>query len=141
MLTTTINCPDVTVKYVRPGLNRTLTRATVSVAALSGATTTAVAFLLRGAGVPLVVHGEIPLAGFAQFTVFAAVVGGVVLSLLNKLSSSPGRWFLRLAIGFTALSCIVPAVFAETAASKIALVALHVLAASIIVPVLVRHAN
>jgi hypothetical protein len=140
-MTTAINCPDITVKHARPGLNRTLTRDTVSVAVLSGATTTAVAFLFRSAGVPLAVHGEIPLAGFAQFTFFGAVIGGVVLGLLNRLSSSPRRWFLRLTTGSTALSCIVPAVFAETVASKIALVALHVLAASIIVPVLVRHAK
>jgi len=140
-MTTTINFPDTGVKHSRSALISTLTRATVSAAVLSGATTTAAAFLLRSAGVPLAVHGEIALAGFAQFTIFGAVVGGMLLALLNKLSSSPRRWFLRLTIGFTALSCIVPAAFADTTASKIALVALHLLAASIIVPVLARHAH
>jgi hypothetical protein len=140
-MTTAINYSDIAGKNARFGLTRTLTRATVSVAAISGVITTAVALLFRSAGDPLAVHGEIPLAGFAQFTIFGAVIGGVVLALLNKLSSSPLRWFLRLTIGFTALSCIVPVVFAETTTSKIALAALHLLAASIIVPVLVRHAN
>lgn len=140
-MTTAINSPDITVKHSRFGVTRTLTRSTVSVAAISGVTTTAVAFLIRSAGVPLAVHGEIPLAGFAQFTIFGAVIGGVVLALLNRSSASPRRRFLQLTIGFTALSCIVPVAFAATPSSKIALVALHVLAASIIVPVLVRHAN
>jgi uncharacterized membrane protein len=140
-MTTAINSPDITVKHSRFGVTRTLTRSTVSVAAISGVTTTAVAFLIRSAGVPLAVHGEIPLAGFAQFTIFGAVIGGVVVALLNRFSAFPRRRFLQLTIGFTALSCIVPAAFAATPSSKIALVALHVLAASIIVPVLVRHAN
>ena len=140
-MTTAIHCPDVAVKRARFGPTRTLTRATFSAAVISGAATTSAAFLFRSAGIPLAVHGEIPLAGFAQFTILGAIIGGFVLALLKKRSSSPRPWFLRLAIGFTALSCVVPSVFAETTASKIALVALHVLAASIIVPVLVRHAN
>jgi hypothetical protein len=140
-MTTAITCPDVADRNTGFGLTRTLTRATASVAAISGAAATAAAFLLRSAGIPLAVHGAIPLAGFAQFTILGAVIGGVVLALLNQLSSFPRRWFLRLTIGFTALSCVVPATLAETTAGKIALVALHVLAASIIVPVLVRHAH
>jgi hypothetical protein len=136
-MATAINCPDIAVKDGRFGL----TRATVAAAVASGITTTTVAFLLRSAGVPLAVHGEIPLAGFAQFTILGAIIGGVVLALLNKLTTFPLRWFLRLSIGFVALSCIVPALFAATTAGKFALVALHLLAASIIVPVLVRHAN
>ena len=140
-MTTAFNYSDLAGKRVRLGPTRTLTRTTVGVAAVSGVVTTAAALLFRSAGVPLAVHGEIPLAGFAQITILGAVIGGVLVALLNKLSSSPLRWFLRWTVGCTALSCIVPAVFAETTASKIALVALHLLAASIIVPVLVRHAN
>jgi hypothetical protein len=140
-MTTGINYTEIAVTHARFGLTRTLTRATVSVAALAGVATTVVAFLLRSAGVPLAVHGEIPLAGFTQFTVVGAVIGGVFMALLKRFSTSPRRRFLELTIGLTALSCIVPTAFAQTTASRIALVALHVLAASIIVPVLVRQAN
>jgi hypothetical protein len=108
---------------------------------LSGATTTVIAALLRTAGVPLDVHGKIPLAGFAQFTIIGAIIGGVLLAILNRLSSTPRRLFIRLTIGFTALSCTVPAAFADTISSKISLVALHLLAAAIIVPVLARLAD
>jgi hypothetical protein len=47
-------------------------------------------------------------------------------------------------VGFsslTAFSCVAPAALADTIASKIALVALHLVAAAIIVPVLARRAR
>jgi hypothetical protein len=46
-----------------------------------------------------------------------------------------------MAIGLTALSCVAPAALADTTASKVALVALHLVAAAIIVPVLARRAR
>jgi len=140
-MTTVTNSPDTTVRHARSRLTCTLPRATASVGALSGATTTAIAVLLRTAGVPLAVHGKIPLAGFAQVTIIGAIIGGVLLAVLNRLSPTPRRLFLRLTIGFTALSCMVPAAYAETVSSKISLVALHLLAAVMIVPVLARLAD
>jgi hypothetical protein len=107
----------------------------------AAAATTAGAALLRAAGVPLAVHGKIPLASFAQVTFIAAVCGGVLLAVLIRRSSASRQRFVRITAGLTALSCVVPAVFADTTASKIALVVLHVLAAAIIVPVLARHAR
>ena len=44
-------------------------------------------------------------------------------------------------MAFTAISCTLPAVFADTTAGKAALVSLHLVAAAIIIPVLARHAN
>ena len=46
-----------------------------------------------------------------------------------------------LTVGLTAISCVLPAAFADTTASKIALVGLHLVAAVSIVPVLARHAG
>jgi hypothetical protein len=46
-----------------------------------------------------------------------------------------------MTIGLTAISCVLPAAFADTTASKFALVGLHLVAAAIIVPVLARHAD
>jgi hypothetical protein len=43
--------------------------------------------------------------------------------------------------GLTAISCFLPAAFADTTASKVALAGLHLAAAAIIVPVLARHAG
>jgi hypothetical protein len=125
----------------RHRLTRTLPRATASAGALAAVATTAGAAVLRGGGVPLAVHGKIPLAAFAQLTFLAAVGGGVLMAVLIRRGSAARQRFIRVTAGLTALSCAAPAAFADTTASKIALVALHLLAAGIIVPVLARHAD
>jgi hypothetical protein len=108
---------------------------------LAAAATIAGAAGLRAAGDPLAVHGNIPLAAFAQITLVGAVSGGVLLAVLNRWSSDPHRRFIQMAVGLTALSCAAPAACADTVGSKSALVALHLVAAAIIVPVLERHAD
>jgi hypothetical protein len=133
--------PSTTVKHVPSRLTRTLPRTTVSVGVLAAAATTAGAAVLRAAGIPLAVHGKIPMAAFAQFTFIAAVAGGVLLAVLIRRVCAPRQRFVQSTAGLTALSCAVPAAFADTIASKIALVALHLLAAAIIVPILARHAD
>jgi peptidoglycan/LPS O-acetylase OafA/YrhL len=87
------------------------------------------------------VHGTIPLAAFAQLTFLAAVGGGVLLAVLIRRSCAPRQRFVRITAGLTVLSCAVPVAFADTTASKAALVVLHLVAAAIIVPVLARHAD
>jgi len=141
MSTVTTTSPDVTVGRAPSRLTSTLPRTTVAVGVLAAAVTTVGAVALRAAGVPLAVHGKIPLAGFAQITIIAAVIGGVLLALLNRRSDAPRQRFVQMAIGLTAISCVAPVAFADTTASKIALVALHLVAAAIIVPVLARHAD
>jgi peptidoglycan/LPS O-acetylase OafA/YrhL len=141
MSTVTSTSPDVTVGRARSRLARTLPRATFSVGVLAAAVTTAAAAALRGGGVPLAVHGKIALASFAQITFVAAVIGGVLVALLNRRSCAPRQRFFQLTIGLTVLSLLVPAAFADTGASKIALVGLHLIAAAIIVPVLAGHAD
>jgi len=64
-----------------------------------------------------------------------------VAGLLIRRSAAPRRRFVRIAIGLTALSCVAPLEFADTTASRIALVGLHLVAAAIIVPVLARYAD
>jgi hypothetical protein len=139
IVSTVTASPGTTV--TRHRLTRTLPRATASAGALAAAATTAGAAVLRGGGVPLAVHGRIPLAAFAQLTFLAAVGGGVLVAVLIRCGSAARQRFIRITAGLTALSCAAPAAFADTTASKIALVALHLLAAGIIVPVLARHAD
>jgi len=131
----------VTAEHVPTRLTGTLARTTVSVGVLAAAVTIAGAVGLRAAGVPLAVHGKIPLAGFAQITFVAAVIGGVLVAFLNRRSSAPRQRFVEMTIGLTAISCAAPATFADTTASRIALVGLHLVAAAIIVPALARHAE
>jgi hypothetical protein len=141
MSTVTATAPDITGERPPCRLTSTLPRTTVSVGVVAAAVTTAGAVALRASGVPLAVHGKIPLAGFAQITIIAAVIGGVLLAVLKRHSDAPRQRFAQVAIGLTAISCVAPTAFADTTASKIALVALHLVAAAIIVPVLARHAG
>jgi peptidoglycan/LPS O-acetylase OafA/YrhL len=138
-VTTTTASPDTTVKRSGARLTSTLPRATASAGVLGAAGTTAAAAAMRAAGDPLAAHGAIQLAAFAQVTVVAAVAGGVLMAVLVRRSAAPRQRFVRITAALTAISCAVPAVFADTMASKIGLVALHVLAAAIIVPVLARR--
>ncbi len=140
-MSTDTTSADISVKRAASRLTRTLPRATVSVGVLAAGATTAGAAVLRAAGIPLAVHGQIPLAGFAQITFIAAAIGGVLLAVLNRRSSAPRPRFIQMTTGLAALSCLAPAAFADTAASKMALIALHLVAAAIIVPVLARHAD
>ena len=134
-------CPEITVERRPSRLTSTLPRSTVSAGVLAAAVTTAGAGALQAAGVPLAVHGKIPLTGFAQITFIAAVICGVLLALLNRRSSAPRQRFVQITAGLTAISCALPAAFADTTASKVALVGLHLVAAAIIVPVLARYAG
>jgi Family of unknown function (DUF6069) len=119
-----------------------LRRTTVVAGLVAAAATTGVAAAIHAAGVSFEVDGEmIPLAGFTQMTALGAVIGGVLLAVLNRRSRSARRRFLQTAVALTALSCVPSVTWADDAATKLALVALHVLAAVIVVPALVRHAN
>jgi hypothetical protein len=118
-------------------------RTTTVVAGLAGAAvTTAAAAALHAAGVSFEIQGEtIPVLGFAQMTLIGAIVGGALLAVLNRRSAEPGRRFVQVTSVLTALSCIPSVALPDDVASKLTLVALHVLAAAIIVPALVRHAD
>ncbi len=116
-----------------------LRRTTLVVGAAGAAATTAAAAALRAAGVHLGAHGPIPLAGFTQLTFAAAVLGGLLAAFLNRHGAGARRRFVQIAPALTALSCLVPLAAGDDLASKIGLVATHLLAAAIIVPVLARQ--
>jgi len=117
-----------------------LGRTTVAVGLAAAAITTAVAVAVHTAGIPLAVDGEmIPLAGFAQMTFIGAVVGGLIAAFLNRRSATPHRRFLQTTAVLTALSCTPSIALPPDPATKLALVATHVIAATIIVPALARQ--
>jgi hypothetical protein len=120
----------------------TLRRTTVVSGLAAAAVTTAAAAVVHAAGVSFEIEGEtIPLLGFAQMTFLGAVLGGLVVAGLNRWSSSAGTRFVQVAVALTALSCVPSVAMPDAAGTQIALVALHLLAAAIIVPVLARHAH
>jgi len=117
-----------------------LRRTTIVAGAVGAAAATLAAATMRAAGVDLAVHGRIPLAAaFAQLTLAGAVLGGLLVAFLNRRSTLPQRRFIQIAVALTALSCLAPAAGGDDVASKIGLIAIHLLAAAIIAPVLARH--
>ena len=136
-----VTTPTITASNDRTRAS-SLWRCIVVVGLAAAAVVTAVAAGVHGAGVPLAVDGEmIPLVGFAQMTFLGAAIGGLLLAVLNRRSSAPRRRFLEITAVLTALSCVPSVVWPDDVATKVALVAVHLLAAAIIIPVLVRHAH
>jgi Family of unknown function (DUF6069) len=99
--------------------------------------TTAAAALAQAADVSLKVAGEaIPLAGFAQLTLVASIIGTVLAVVLSRRATRPQRTFVVTTLGLTALS-IIPDVFAEAPTStRVVLALTHVIAAAIVIPAL-----
>jgi peptidoglycan/LPS O-acetylase OafA/YrhL len=119
-----------------------LRRSTVLVGVAAAAATTAVAAAAHAAGVSFAVDGEmIPLAGFAQLAFVATIIGGLLLAVLNRRSSHPRRRFPEATIALTVLSCVPSVLWPDDVATKVTLVAIHLLAAAIVIPVLARHAR
>ena len=110
--------------------------AAVAAAALNAA----VAALARAAGVDLEVTGgeAIPVSGIAFVTVVLSAVGVLIAAALSRWSASPVRWWLRTTVALTALSLVPPFLAAADTATAVTLVALHLLAAAVVVPAIAR---
>jgi hypothetical protein len=134
--------PTVTTTPSTTVTRSSLRRSTVGSGVVAAVATTAVAAAAHAAGVSFEIDGEmIPLLGFAQMTLLGAVIGGVLLAVLNRRSRQARAWFVRTAVALTAVSCIPSVAMPDDAASKVALVVTHAVAAAIVVPALARHAR
>src|SRR5450755_2229357 len=60
-------------------------------------------------------------------------------STLHRRSTLPRRRFIQIAVALIALSCFAPAAAGDDVPSKIGLIAIQLLAATIIAPVLARQ--
>ncbi|MDW3847957.1 DUF6069 family protein [Micromonospora sp. BRA006-A] len=104
--------------------------------------TTLAAALARAGGVDFEIpdgDGEtIPLGGFAVVTGFFSLVGVVIAAALLRFSARPARRFVWTAVSLTALSMVPPLIAGGDAATTIALVGLHLVAAAVMIPALTR---
>ena len=117
-------------------------RAALASGAVAAVGTTALAAAADVAGVPLAIEGEaIPLLGFAQMTLLGAVLGGLLAAAVNRYSARPQRSFVLATVVLTVLSCVPSVALPPDTATKLVLVATHVLAAAIIVPTLARQTS
>ncbi len=103
--------------------------------------TTLAAALAQAAGVDFEIPdgGEtIPLSGFAVVTGFFSVVGVVIAVALLRWSARPADRFVWTAVSLTALSLVPPLLSGANAATITALLGLHLVAATVMIPALAR---
>ncbi|MET9735477.1 DUF6069 family protein [Streptomyces sp. NPDC006458] len=112
---------------------------TATLAAL--ATTTLAAALAQAVGVDFEVPdgGEaIPLSGFAVVTGSFSVVGIVIAVALRRRSARPAERFVWTAVSLTAISFVPPFLSGANTATAAALLGLHLVPATVMIPTLAR---
>ena len=103
--------------------------------------TTLAAALAQAVGVDFEVPdgGEtIPLSGFAVVTGFFSVVGIVIAAALLRWSARPAERFVWTAVSLTAISLLAPLLSGANTATTAALVGLHLVPATVMIPTLAR---
>ncbi|HWU21647.1 MAG TPA: DUF6069 family protein [Nocardioides sp.] len=112
-------------------------------AAAVGATaaTTAVAAIASAAGVSFAdrTGASIPISGFAVLTDVFSLIGVAIAAVVARRARSPRRTFLRITGTLVVLSLVPDLVSGFDAASALTLMADHLVAAAIVVPVLARR--
>ena len=103
--------------------------------------TTLAAALAKAVGVDFEVPdgGEtIPLSGLAVVTGFFSVVGVVIAAGLLRWSARPAERFVWTTVSLTAISLVPPLVSGANTATITALIGLHLVAATVMIPILAR---
>jgi hypothetical protein len=103
--------------------------------------TTLAAALAQAVGVDFEVPdgGEtIPLSGFAVVTGFFSVVGTVIAVALLRWSVRPAERFGWTAVSLTAISLVAPLLSGGNTATTTALLGLHLIPATVMIPTLAR---
>ena len=103
--------------------------------------TTLAAALARAVGVDFQVSEgseAIPLSGVAVVTGFFSVVGVVIAAALLRWSARPAERFVRTAVSLTAISLVPPFLVEADTATTTALLGLHLVAATVMIPTLAR---
>jgi hypothetical protein len=76
----------------------------------------------------------IPLSGFAVVTGLFSVAGIVIAAALLRWSARPAQRFVQTAVSLTAISLVPPVLAGADTAATTALVALHLVAATVMIP-------
>ena len=101
--------------------------------------TTVAAALARAVGVDFEVPegGEtIPVPGVAVVTGFFSVLGVVLAVALLRWSARPAERFVQTALTLTAISLVPPLLAGASTATTVALIGLHLVAATVMIPAL-----
>jgi len=115
----------------------------VAAAAVAAVATTVVAAVASAAGVSFAdTTGEsIPVFAFPQLTLIFSLIGVGVAAVMARKARRPRSTFVRTAVALTVLSYVPDVTFGFDAASAVALISAHTVAAAIVVPTLARRLN
>ncbi|QWZ09883.1 cell envelope biogenesis protein OmpA [Nocardioides panacis] len=121
-----------------PAERRPVWKHGVAAAVAAAAATTVLAAIASAAGVSFAdsTGASIPIAGFTQLTLLFSLVGVGLAAVLARKARRPRATFVRTAVALTALSFVPDLTFGFDAASAATLIALHTVAAAIVVPTL-----
>ena len=134
MMTTTAQPTTVqTVTTTRP----TVWRHGLAASVAASVATTALAAIASAAGVSLADEAgqEIPLLGFTQLTFVFSMIGVGLAAVLVRKARRPRRTFVRTTVALTVVSLVPDLTFDFDTATAVTLMALHVVAAAIVIPV------
>ncbi|MEO3812322.1 DUF6069 family protein [Sphaerisporangium sp. B11E5] len=124
-----------------PRLRRLAGTGLVATLAAMAATTLAAA-LAQAAGVDFEIPdgGEtIPLPGFTVVTGFFSIVGTAIAAALLRWSARPAERFVWTAVSLTAISLAPPLLSGANTATTTALLGLHLIPATLMIPTLARN--
>jgi hypothetical protein len=131
-----------TITTIDPPAPTTLRRPTwrvgIAVGLVAAAATMAVAAAADLAGVSLqTAPGEaIPVIGFGQLTLFFSLVGVVIARSLGRRAAQPRALFIRTTVVLTVLSLVPDVLLHAEMATRLTLIATHLVAAGIVIPAL-----
>ncbi|MFL6107875.1 MAG: DUF6069 family protein [Marmoricola sp.] len=113
----------------------------VAAAAAAAVATTVLAAIAKAAGVSFAdsTGASIPVAGFAELTVVFSLIGAGVAAVMARKARHPRTTFVRTAVALTVLSYVPDLISGFSAGSAATLIALHTVAAVIVVPTLARR--
>lgn len=125
----------------RPSRRHELVATGVVATLAAMAATAATATLARAVGVDFELgeRGEtLPVSGVAVMTGIFCAVGVVLAVALRRWSASPATAFVRTTVTLTALSLVPPFLSGGDATTVAALIVLHLVAATVMIPALAR---
>jgi amino acid transporter len=113
----------------------------VAAAVVASVATTVLAAVASAAGVSFAdtTGASIPIAAFAQLTLVFSLVGVGMAAVMARRARRPRPTFVRTAVALTALSFVPDLTFGFDVGSATTLIALHTVAAAIVVPTLARR--
>ena len=107
-----------------------------TVAAMVATTLAAALAIAAGVNFEVPDGGDpIPLSGFAVVAGVFSLVGVVLAAALQRWSDRPAELFVRVAISLTAISLVPPLVTGADTATIAALIGLHLVAATAVIPI------